>query len=52
VGARHRAATEPNRALNVACWTRSSGCSHGVDAWLKQYVASLAAKSTVAYGDG
>jgi hypothetical protein len=46
------AVTEPNRALEVACELDTlERVQPRVDAWLKQYVASLAAKSSVAYGD-
>jgi hypothetical protein len=47
------AATEPNRALEVACELDTlERVQPRVDAWLKQYVASLISRTTVeTYGD-
>jgi hypothetical protein len=47
------AATEPNRALEVACELDTlEQVQPRVDAWLKQYVDSLVAKGSVeTYGD-
>jgi hypothetical protein len=52
-GLTEAAATEPNRALTVACELDTlERVQPRVDAWLKQYVATLISRSTVeTYGD-